>query len=236
SGAHLVQALQGKNRLRTGARGRHELGGVRRALEGEAPGARLPAGGLPRMPQHRLLGPHRPLRDPAPLPGGEALRQRQSGGREDQGPVVQGRHEAAQDQRRDEGRDGSDHARGSAQGRASARTGLNPERREMAASLRFAPVLLFSAPLTFLGIVLGGTWVWSGSIVIIAVLLLGDVLWRNDLSVPESPQTWPFDLFLFGQVPLSCVALFLLAWCAAPGDLGGLGVFLQGFTDWPLLQ
>ncbi len=106
----------------------------------------------------------------------------------------------------------------------------------MAASLRFAPILLFSAPLTFLGIVLGGYWVWSGPVVIMAVLLLGDVLWRNDLSVPESPQTWPFDLFLFGQVPLSCVALFLLAWCAAPGDLGGLGAFLQGWTDWPLLQ
>src|SRR5437879_12546608 len=83
------------------------------------------------------------------------------------------------------------------------------------ASLRFAPVLLFSAPLTFLGIVLGGTWVWSGPIVIMAVLLLGDLLWRNDLSVPDAPRTWPFDLFLFGQVPLSCAALFLLAWCAA---------------------
>ena len=106
----------------------------------------------------------------------------------------------------------------------------------MAASLRFAPILLFSAPLTLLGIVLGGYWVWSGPIVIMAVLLLGDALWRNDFSVPEAPQAWPFDLFLFGQVPLSCVALFLLAWCAAPGDLGGLGAFLQGLTDWPLLQ
>ena len=83
---------------------------------------------------------------------------------------------------------------------------------------------------------LGGYWVWSGPIVIIAVLLLGDLLWRRDLSVPESPRTWPFDLFLFGQVPLSCAALFLLAWCAAPGDLGSLGAFLQGWTDWPLLQ
>ena len=106
----------------------------------------------------------------------------------------------------------------------------------MAASLGFAPILLFSAPLTFLGIVLGGTWVWSGPIVIMAVLLLGDSLWRSDVSVPQSPQTWPFDLFLFGQVPLSCAALFLLAWCAAPGDLGGLGAFLQRWTDWPLLQ
>src|SRR6266571_1865509 len=106
----------------------------------------------------------------------------------------------------------------------------------MAARLGFAPILLFSAPLTFLGIVLGGTWVWSGPIVIMAVLLLGDSLWRSDVSVPQSPQTWPFDLFLFGQVPLSCAALFLLAWCAAPGDLGGLGAFLQRWTDWPLLQ
>jgi len=106
----------------------------------------------------------------------------------------------------------------------------------MAASLRFAPILLFSAPLTFLGIVLGGTWVWSGPIVIIAVLLLGDLLWRNDLSMPGSRRPWRFDLFLFGQVPLSCAALFLLAWCAAPGDLGGLGAFLQRWTDWPLLQ
>ena len=104
------------------------------------------------------------------------------------------------------------------------------------ASLRFAPVLLFSAPLTFLGIVLGGPWVWSGPIVIMAVLLLGDLLWRNDPSVPDAPRTWPFNLFLFGQVPLSCAALFLLAWCAAPGDLGGLGAFLQRWTDWPLLQ
>jgi alkane 1-monooxygenase len=106
----------------------------------------------------------------------------------------------------------------------------------MVASLRFAPVLLFSAPLTFLGIVLGGYWVWSGPIVIMAVLLLGDLLWRNDFSRPDWPRTWPFDLFLFGQVPLSCAALFLLAWCAAPGDLGGLGAFLQRWADWPLLQ
>ena len=106
----------------------------------------------------------------------------------------------------------------------------------MAASFRFAPILLFSAPLTFLGIVLGGYWVWSGPLAIIAVLLLGDLLWRNDLPVPESPRTWAFDLVLFSQVPLSCVALFLLAWCAAPGDLGGLGALLQRWTDWPLLQ
>src|SRR5438552_17907087 len=105
----------------------------------------------------------------------------------------------------------------------------------MAASLRFAPVLLFSAPLTFLGIVLGGTWVWSGPIVIIAVLLLGDSLWRNDLSMPESRRPWPFDLFLFGQVPLSCAALVLLAWCAAPGDLGGVGALLPRVRDSPVL-
>jgi len=67
-GAHAVQALQGKNRLRSGARRRLELGGVRRALEGEASGAHLPAGGLPGMPQHRLHGPHRPVRDPAAFP------------------------------------------------------------------------------------------------------------------------------------------------------------------------
>src|SRR5882672_4051806 len=106
----------------------------------------------------------------------------------------------------------------------------------MTAHLRFAPILLFSAPLAFLGIVLGGYWVWSGPMVIVAVLLLGDFLWRRNLSVPDLPRTWPFDLFLFGQVPLSCAALLLLAWSAAPGDLGGLGAFLQRWTDWPLLE
>src|SRR5438552_19044426 len=97
----------------------------------------------------------------------------------------------------------------------------------MAASLRFAPILLFSAPLTFLGIVLGGTWVWSGPIVIMAVLLLGDFIWRKDISVPGSQRQWPFDLFLFGQVPISCDAIFIIAWIASLGDLGVCRSLLQ---------
>jgi len=70
-----------KSRLRTGARrggpGATSRGGVRRALEGEAPGARLPAGGLPRMPQHRLHGPRR-LYEICCFPPSEAAGQRRA--------------------------------------------------------------------------------------------------------------------------------------------------------------
>lgn len=105
----------------------------------------------------------------------------------------------------------------------------------MLSHFRFALILLFSTPVTFAGIVLGSYWVWCGPIAIMGLLLLGDLVWGADRS-SLALKGWPLDLFLFGQLPVSCVALFLLAWSAAPGDLGGLGAVLQAWTGWPVFE
>ncbi len=82
------------------------------------------AGRLPRMPQHRVRGPHRPVRDPAALGGSEAADHRRGGRRQDTRARLQGRHEAAAHKRRDESGDGPDHPRRSAEGRSATGTGV----------------------------------------------------------------------------------------------------------------
>jgi len=67
------------------------------------------------------------------------------------------------------------------------------------------------------------------------VLLLGDFLWGKSLRARFAGGRGRFDLFLFGRCRYPAPHL-LLAWSAAPGDLGGLGAFLQRWTDWPLLE
>jgi len=106
----------------------------------------------------------------------------------------------------------------------------------MTAYIRFALILLFSTPVTFAGILLGGYWVWTGPLAIMAVLVLGDVLARPDRTMPDPSAAWPWNLLLYAQLPIAAAALFLLAWSAAPGDLGGTGALLQQWLPWPVLQ
>jgi len=98
--------------------------------------------------------------------------------------------------------------------------------------LRFGWVLLFSAPLAFGGLLMGGPWTWIGIAAPMAVMLSGDWLLGDDLAAPA--LKWPrlLNTFLFAQVPVTFVAIVLIAWKAAPGDLFGIGALAQHATGW----
>jgi len=92
----------------------------------------------------------------------------------------------------------------------------------MAYHLKFALFHLL-ALLAVLGFVLGGHWLWLGAFVAFAVVIPGDLLLGEDLSVPENPRTGLLNLQLYLALPLLLCLVFPLMWMASSEDPLGFG-------------
>lgn len=106
----------------------------------------------------------------------------------------------------------------------------------MIAQMRYAGILFVSAPIVAGTIVMGDYWVWSGMVLVTLLLILGDTLFEPDRMIDRGSGRTLYEAMLFVQLPISAVMLLLIAWQAAPGDLLGLGAFIQRFTEWPVLR
>lgn len=106
----------------------------------------------------------------------------------------------------------------------------------MASYLRHGGFLLFFGPLIFVTVLAGGAWTWLGFIVPMAVVLVGDAVLPPDTSTPV--LRWPglLNLFLFGQLLLTVIALILVGWKMAPGDFARIGEMTQALTGWDVLR
>ncbi len=126
-GAHALSALQGAS----GPARSGYVAHADRAVPQRRRAARARARRLPRMPDDRLLRPHRPVRDHdlvADHPPPDPCRRRRY---QDPRAGIQGRHEAVARLRRGEDRRGAVHRRGSHQGRSAglARRPISTARR-----------------------------------------------------------------------------------------------------------
>lgn len=96
--------------------------------------------------------------------------------------------------------------------------------------IRFGSFLLLSAPLTGVGVLRGGAWTWLGLVASLGVLAVGDKVLRPDRSTPELSRPWLLDLLLYAQLPVCLLAIALLSWRIAPGDLWGIGSATQPWS------
>ena len=89
--------------------------------------------------------------------------------------------------------------------------------------------------LSIIGLVLGSAWAWLG----IASGFLGwiglDALsWRTRQS-PGLQRGWVLDLALHSFLPSIALLGVVFAWYLAPGDLFGIGAWLETATGYPVL-
>ena len=103
----------------------------------------------------------------------------------------------------------------------------------MAYHLKFALFHLLSL-LAILGFVVGGPWLWSGFFVAFAVVIPGDLLCGEDLSVPKQPRTGLLNLQLYLALPLLLCLVFPLMWMASSGDPLGFGAALGSLTGYDM--
>ena len=88
---------------------------------------------------------------------------------------------------------------------------------------------------TAVGLLLGGWGAWAGIVAGFAGWIGLDALsWRTQRS-PRFEQPWILDLALHSFVPSVALLCVVFAWYCAPGDLLGLGAWLESLTGYPHL-
>lgn len=104
----------------------------------------------------------------------------------------------------------------------------------MAAYLRYFLMPLFLVATT-VGFMWAGGWMWTGYVLGVVLVIGGDAVAGDDLSVPAYRYKGLLDLSLYLNFPLQILLLAALAWmCAAGGDSLGLGGFVHAWLGWDM--
>ena len=98
--------------------------------------------------------------------------------------------------------------------------------------LRFAYIHWIWIPLTVVGLLMGGWWMWSGVIFLFVVGVGGEILTKNFRDETNPNYGFPIihDLILYSAVLGHMVAVFVAAWVAAHTDALGFGQWVNNFS------
>lgn len=88
------------------------------------------------------------------------------------------------------------------------------------------------APVFFLGILLGGAWMWLGFFFLSFVVITGDLFLGEDTSEPQYKHTWILEVPLFAALPVLGALLMTYAWSLGTGDFLGIGAALSTVFDY----
>jgi alkane 1-monooxygenase len=90
------------------------------------------------------------------------------------------------------------------------------------------------APFFFVGILLGGPWMWLGFTILATVVLGGDLFLGEDTSEPDYRHTWILEIPLFAALPLLGALLLTYAWSLGSGtqDFLYIGAALSAIFDY----
>lgn len=93
------------------------------------------------------------------------------------------------------------------------------------------------APLAFIGILLGGAWMWLGFASLGLIVLVGDLFLGEDTSEPDYKHVWLLQIPLFLALPILVALLATLAWSlGSPGtDFLGIGAALSALFNYDFL-
>ncbi|MFT4583929.1 MAG: hypothetical protein ACI915_005363 [Gammaproteobacteria bacterium] len=92
--------------------------------------------------------------------------------------------------------------------------------------LRFAYIHWTWIPLTIVGFLLGGWWVWTGFVYLFVVGVGGEILTRQSRDETTPHYSYPIihDMIIYSVVISHGLALFVAAWACSGGDVLGFGV------------
>jgi alkane 1-monooxygenase len=94
------------------------------------------------------------------------------------------------------------------------------------------PILLASLA----GLMAGGPWMWSGLVICLFLVVGGDAVFPEDLTLPVYRFPELLNLILFSTLPFVAALFMVLIWMFAPsGDPLYLARFVQWLIGWDLL-
>ena len=76
----------------------------------------------------------------------------------------------------------------------------------------------------FIGIYLGGHWMWLGLVVLFLVVVGGDAVLGEDDSQPEYSYPWLLEIPLHLALPIIILLLLSFAWATGDGQQDFLGL------------
>ena len=89
----------------------------------------------------------------------------------------------------------------------------------------------------FIGIYLGGHWMWLGLVVLFLVVVGGDAVLGEDDSQPEYSYPWLLEIPLHLSLPIIILLLLTFAWASGSTgeDFLGIGQLLSGLFSYDFL-
>ena len=89
----------------------------------------------------------------------------------------------------------------------------------------------------FIGIYLGGHWMWLGFAVLFGVVIVGDAVLGEDNSQPEYSYPWLLEIPLHMALPIIILLLLTFAWTSGRTgeDFLGIGKLLSGLFSYDFL-
>ena len=89
----------------------------------------------------------------------------------------------------------------------------------------------------FIGIYLGGHWMWLGLVVLFLVVVGGDAILGEDDSQPEYSYPWLLEIPLHLSLPIIILLLLTFAWTSGSTgeDFLGIGQLLSGLFSYDFL-
>jgi len=99
--------------------------------------------------------------------------------------------------------------------------------------LRFlcGPVLVMVA---IAGVAWGGSWMWLGFAITMAVSIAGDAFLGDDVGEPDYRHPWIFMLMMYSALPLLAILALVYAWMLGSGDFLGIGTLAQSYLGWDM--
>ncbi len=93
------------------------------------------------------------------------------------------------------------------------------------------------APIGFVGVLLGGHWMWLGMIILTVVVIGGDALLGEDPKLQAYKYPWINEIPLHLALPLITVSLDVYAWALGTGesDFLGIGSFLSSLVSYDFI-
>lgn len=81
-------------------------------------------------------------------------------------------------------------------------------------------------------LLLGGPWISMGLLALLIFYIGGDAISGDDTSTPTFKYPYFLTFMLWLALPLLCLIVFVLVWRVSPGDVGGIGAYLQGIVGY----
>lgn len=102
--------------------------------------------------------------------------------------------------------------------------------------MKFSAMALIYTPAIIYLLLQGGGWALLVPLCVITLQIVFDNALEKDASTQKYKHLWFLNTLVYIQVPLTYLAVFVLVWQVAPGDLFGFGQWIENTVGWEVLE